>query len=63
MSDIAKQVGQQKRAYANEQQGRKLQRKRKAEPGERLERYVDRERGDLRRDAKLAEAGKQGEKD
>lgn len=61
MTDIAKQVEQQKRAYANEKQRREALRKRKAAAGERLAPYVELERGELRRDAKLTKAGKRGE--
>lgn len=63
MSDIEKQVKQQKREYDSEQQRIQALRKRKPAPGKRLEHYVELERGDLRRDAKLAEAGKQSSSD
>ena len=61
MTDIAKQVEQRKRAYASEQQRLEALRKRKAAAGKRLASYVELERGELRRDAKLAEAGKRCE--
>jgi len=61
MSDIAKQVKRRKRAYANQQLSREASRKRKAAAGKRLAPYVELERGELRRDAKLTEAGKRGE--
>lgn len=61
MADITKQVKQRKRAYASEQQRLEALRQRKTVAGKRLAPYVELERGGLRRDAKLAEAGKRGD--
>ncbi|MGF1609522.1 MAG: hypothetical protein ACFCUQ_09010 [Kiloniellales bacterium] len=61
MADIAKQVEQRKRAHAGEQQRLEALRKRKTAAGKRLAPYVELERSELRRDAKLTEAGKRGD--
>lgn len=63
MSGIEKEVSKLKSDQEHEQQRLEALRKRKTAKNERLAHYVEKERSELRKDSKLAKAGKSHDKD